>query len=97
MRGESAWWLSIKASEAEKKKEHPLHSPASLTSLTVTTMLSKSLLAFVTAALSTMVSAGVEPVFVKQSVNWTEHQFMAPGSDDVRSPCPGLNTYAATH
>jgi len=42
-----------------------------------------------------VVNAAVEPVFVKQSVNWDEHQFLAPGPDDVRSPCPGLNAYVS--
>ena len=40
-------------------------------------------------------NAAVEPVFVKQHVNWTEHQFSAPGPGDVRGPCPALNTYVS--
>jgi len=41
------------------------------------------------------VNAAVEPVFVKQNVNWDGHQFLAPGPGDVRSPCPGLNAYVS--
>jgi len=26
-------------------------------------------------------------------VDWDAHQWMAPGADDLRGPCPGLNTY----
>jgi len=39
------------------------------------------------------VRAGVEPTFVRQEVDWSLHAFAPPGPDDVRSPCPGLNTY----
>ncbi|THU78723.1 hypothetical protein K435DRAFT_699560 [Dendrothele bispora CBS 962.96] len=24
-------------------------------------------------------------------IDWDAHQWMAPGADDFRSPCPGLN------
>jgi len=58
-------------------------------------MLSTTLLTFATVALATLVNAAVEPVFVKQEVDFSQHQYIAPGPDDVRSPCPGLNTYVA--
>jgi len=83
----------IKAVLANEEIYHPPHFPHCL--LAKVLMFNTAFLTFATAALATLVNAAVEPVFVKQNVNWTEHQFMAPGPDDVRSPCPGLNTYVA--
>ncbi|ESK91475.1 hypothetical protein Moror_2663 [Moniliophthora roreri MCA 2997] len=28
-------------------------------------------------------------------IDWSQHPFQAPGPDDARGPCPGLNTYVA--
>jgi hypothetical protein len=58
------------------------------------TMFSYTVLTFVALATAPLtVFAGNEIVFVKQDVNFDDHPFVAPGPDDVRSPCPGLNTF----
>lgn len=55
---------------------------------------SVSLLAFVSISVVPLgVLAGTEPVYVKKDVNFDDYPFVAPGPDDVRSPCPGLNTF----
>lgn len=39
------------------------------------------------------VAAQVEP---HDQVDWSQHQFQAPSSNDSRGPCPGLNTLVHT-
>jgi hypothetical protein len=60
-------------------------------------MLSKAFVVstIVVSAIISCVNAFDDPVFTPQCVNWDDHPFVAPGDGDVRSPCPGLNTYVA--
>ena len=81
----------IKAGLDNEEIRHPPNFPHRLPAQAL--MFTTAFLTFATASLATLVNAADEPVFVKKDVNWAEHQFMAPGPDDVRSPCPGLNTY----
>ena len=53
-------------------------------------MVSTSFIAFVTAAI--LPFAVIARDIVKQDIDWSKHQFVPAGPDDVRSPCPGLNT-----
>ncbi|KAK7444841.1 hypothetical protein VKT23_015159 [Stygiomarasmius scandens] len=68
-----------------------------------------SLLSFCTATVlfASLVNAGGSPDMLSSTrrktsgqprepsiVDWDAHQWMAPGPDDLRGPCPGLNTLA---
>jgi len=52
---------------------------------------STTFFAFVTAAILPC-TVGAVRKFTKQDIDWSQHQYVPAGPDDVRSPCPGLNT-----
>ncbi|THU83442.1 Cloroperoxidase [Dendrothele bispora CBS 962.96] len=55
-------------------------------------MFSKSLLSFL--GTIALLSAVANTAPVADEIDWDAHQWMAPGPDDFRSPCPGLNALA---
>jgi len=49
------------------------------------------------AALLTSVARGADNTTQPPTIDWDAHQWMAPGPNDLRGPCPGLNTYVLVY
>ncbi|KAF5354416.1 hypothetical protein D9758_010761 [Tetrapyrgos nigripes] len=54
----------------------------------------KSFLSFCIVAISARIVSADDGDLGSRAIDWNDHQWIAPGPNDLRGPCPGLNTLA---